>query len=176
MASVDDLLAECADGDGWAAAAQSAHVAPAPVPTAAPSLPIVTAGERDTVEGASMISYKRPAAVNTPRSDELKLPRSALHLVAQQVRTAPSKGFEEAKGRWRANGADDVLARERVERGYTSFSDKPFYVATRSRVCVCQARPRGHTALDQHALVRCVREGWGSGSDADDTMAKLYTT
>ena len=125
-----------------------------------------------------MISYKRPAAVNTPRSDELKLPRSALHLVAQQVRTAPSKGFEEAKGRWRANGADDVLARERVERGYTSFSDKPFHVATRSRVCVCQARPRGPTALelDQHALVRCVREGWGSGSDADDTMAKLYTT
>ena len=39
MASVDDLLAECADGDGWAAAAQSAHVAPAPVPTAAPALP-----------------------------------------------------------------------------------------------------------------------------------------
>ena len=39
MASVDDLLAECADGDGWAAAAQSVHVAPAPVPTAAPALP-----------------------------------------------------------------------------------------------------------------------------------------
>ena len=56
MASLDDLLAECFDNDGSAAAAQSAHVAPAPVPTAAPSLPIVTAGERDTVAGASMIS------------------------------------------------------------------------------------------------------------------------
>ena len=37
MASLDDLLAECFDIDGSAAAAQSAHVALAPVPTAAPT-------------------------------------------------------------------------------------------------------------------------------------------
>ena len=73
MASLEDLIAECGDDDGLVATAQSAHVAPAPVPTAAPALPIVTAGEHDTVAGASMLSYE-PAAVHTPRSDELKPP------------------------------------------------------------------------------------------------------
>ena len=50
MVSLDDLLAECFDNDGSAAAAQSARTShrAAPVPTAAPShlhvsLPIVTA-------------------------------------------------------------------------------------------------------------------------------------
>ena len=74
MASLADLIAECGGDDGLVPTAQSAHVAPVPVPTAAPALPIVTAGERDTVAGASMLPYKRPAAVHTPRSDELKPP------------------------------------------------------------------------------------------------------
>ena len=74
MASLADLIAECGGDDGLVPTAQSAHVAPVPVPTAAPALPIVTAGERDTVAGASMLPYKRPAAVHTPRSDELKAP------------------------------------------------------------------------------------------------------
>ena len=59
MASLQDLIAECGDDDGFddglVATAQSVHVAPVPVPTAAPALPIVTAGERDTVAGASRL-------------------------------------------------------------------------------------------------------------------------
>ena len=55
MASLADLIAECGDDDGLVPTAQSAHVAPVPVPTAAPALPIVTAGERDTVAGASRL-------------------------------------------------------------------------------------------------------------------------
>ena len=89
-------------------------------------------------------------------------PRHAVEGIAQQVRTVPSKkGFEEANGGWRANGADDAIARERAERGYTSFSDKPLHFATRSRAYVCLAR--GHS---DRALARCVREGWGGGDDA----------
>ena len=86
--------------------------------------------------------------------------------LAQQVRTAPSKkGFEEANGGWRADGASDAVARERAERGYTSFSDKPLHFATRSRTCVCLAR--GHT---DRALARCVREGWGGGDGDSDAI------